>query len=74
MTVYEVTAEKMFERITDITSQIGVEVNNALEVDSRHVLINDERIFKFTGSKVEEVNLEDLTESARNFILNGIEI
>jgi hypothetical protein len=64
----------MFERITDIKSQIGVEVVNALEVDSRHVLINDERIFKFTGDRVEEVRLEDLSETARDFILNGIEI
>jgi len=74
MTVYEMTAEKMFERIVDIKSQTGLEIQNVLEVDSRHVLVNHERIFKFTGKKVEEVRMEDLSDSARNYILNGIEI
>ena len=74
MNVYEVTAEKMFERIIDIKSQTNLEIKNVLEVDSRHVLINEERIFKFTGSKVEEVTLEDLTKEARDFILDEIKI
>lgn len=74
MTPYEVTAEIMFERIVDIESKMQTNVQSAFEVDSRHVLVNRERIFKFTGKKIDEVKLEDLTPEAREAVLEEINL